>query len=159
MRAGSSKFIPRTDTDDVAGCRWANDRRAFQPAIFEREEQVGAGAEDYIASDSAISGKIKVLSHRDVIDYIAPQIVGEDVIHSISRIEFQPLSRLLLDLRPSTRVIQGAEVVAARDEIGAVCEILVPAATHAAERQPAIGAAGKLQMSREKQSRIESRRP
>ena len=159
MRAASSELIPRTDANNVARRRWANDGRAFQPAIFEREEQVGAGAEDYIASDRAISGEIKIRSHRDVINNIAPQIIREDVIHSISRIKFQPLSRLLLDLRPSTRVIQGAEVVAPRDEIGAVCEILVPATTHAAESQPAIGAAGKLQMSREKQPRIESRRP
>ncbi len=76
--------------------------------VFEREQQIDAGAIDYIPSVSPIPGE--VLIHRSAGNSIPPQFRSENVIHPIRGVEFYPFAELFLKLCPSTYIVERAEV-------------------------------------------------
>ena len=56
-----SKPVPRRDSDDVARRGGSIDWRRLDPSVFDGIEEIRAGLEDYVASESPVTGKIVVL--------------------------------------------------------------------------------------------------
>src|SRR5580658_303050 len=147
-----SELVPRAEPDDVGIAGDSLDRRAGEPAVLQREQQVSAWTVNHIAGNGAIPGKI--LNHRSAVDIITAKLVREIVVHADRSIEFKPLRRSLFQLSPAAHIVQQAEIVAAGIRIRAVDKVLVCAFAQASQTGAPIGVPAQLKAREERHAQI-----